>query len=81
MNVWLIAIAVSLLLTLIRFIVGPTFFDRIVAFDTMTTVTISLFVLFALIFNKTYLMDVALVYAILAFVGVVAVIRYFEREV
>ena len=81
MNVWLIAIEVSLLLTLIRFIAGPTFFDRIVAFDTMTTVTISLFVLFALIFNKTYLMDVALVYSILAFVGVVAVIRYFEREV
>lgn len=80
MIVWLIVVFLALILTFVRFIVGPSFFDRIVAFDTMTTIVISVFVLVSLTIKKSFLLDVALVYSILAFVGIIAIIRYFERE-
>jgi multicomponent Na+:H+ antiporter subunit F len=81
---FLIYLAASLagaafLLTLWRFIVGPTAADRIIAFDGLTIVSITGIVLGALAEGRGIYLDVALVYALLSFLGVIVVARYIER--
>jgi len=68
-----------LLLALYRFLKGPTPADRVVAFDTLTLTTVSLIVIIALAEGRGIYLDVAVVYALLSFLGVIAVARYLER--
>jgi len=78
---WIIAIAIivaGVVLTLIRAMLGPTAADRMVAVDSMTTITTALLVLLALYFKRYIYLDIALVYAVLAFVATLAVARYME---
>jgi multicomponent Na+:H+ antiporter subunit F len=69
----------AFLLALVRFILGPTSADRIVAFDGLTIVSITGIVLAALAEGRGIYLDVALVYALLSFLGVIVVARYIER--
>lgn len=68
----------AFLLALYRFIRGPSAADRVVAFDAMTIVAITGIVLTALIEGRGIYLDVALVYALLSFLGVIVVARYLE---
>lgn len=68
----------AFLLALVRFIKGPSAADRVVAFDVMTVISIAVIVLAALAEGRGIYLDVALVYALLSFLGVIAVARYLE---
>jgi len=69
----------GMLLCLVRAARGPTTSDRIVGVDGMITITTALLVLLGLMLKRRIYLDVALVYAVLAFVGVLVVARYLER--
>jgi len=69
---------ISLVISFIRFIKGPTCADRVVALDAMTVSGISIIVFIALFAGRIIYLDVALVYALLSFLGVIAVARYLE---
>ncbi|HGY54584.1 MAG TPA: cation:proton antiporter [Caldithrix abyssi] len=71
-------IIVAIVLAMIRLILGPTTPDRVVALDTLTTISTALLVLLGLFFERFIYIDVALIYAVLGFVGVLTVARYFE---
>jgi len=76
------AVAISLisgLVALIRFVKGPDNVDRIVAFDVITTIGIALILLMATLMKRFIYIDVALVYAILGFIGVLVVSRFIKR--
>jgi multicomponent Na+:H+ antiporter subunit F len=77
-NIYLALIAIATLLSTYRVFRGPTTVDRLVAVDIMTTVTTGLMVLFALYYGRMIYISVALVYALLAFGGVIAFARYLE---
>ena len=68
----------GLILGLIRFVKGPTSADRVVALDTMSIIATSAFALLALVFNRFIYIDIALIYAVLGFVGVIVIARYLE---
>jgi multicomponent Na+:H+ antiporter subunit F len=68
----------SLLLSFVRFLKGPTAADRVVALDAMTISGISIIVFIAFFAARVVYLDVALVYALLSFLGVIAVARYLE---
>ena len=68
----------ALLLVMYRFIKGPTAVDRVIAFDGLTIVTITGIVLAALAEGRGIYLDVALVYALLSFLGVLVVARFLE---
>lgn len=70
---------IAFLLALWRFFVGPSAPDRVVAFDVLTIITITGIALTAFVEGRGIYLDVALVYALLSFLGVVAVARYLER--
>jgi len=70
--------ALGILFSVIRFVKGPTAADRTIALDTMTTIFVAAFVLLAFIFNRFIYIDVALVYGVLGFIGVLVIARYLE---
>jgi len=78
LEVYLVLIGIATLLSMYRFFKGPTTVDRLVAVDIMTTITTGLMILFALYYKRSIFLDVALVYAVLAFLGVIAFARYLE---
>jgi len=71
-------ISISIFLSVYRLLRGPSASDRAVALDALTNITTALLVLIAFLSARFIYLDVALVYAILAFIGVVAVARYME---
>ena len=70
---------IAFLLVLWRFIKGPRAADRIVAFDGLTIVSITGILFAALAEQRGIYLDVALVYALLSFLGVIVVARFLER--
>ncbi len=68
----------AFLLALLRFLKGPSAFDRVIAFDVLTVVSMTFIVLSALIEGRGIYLDVALVYALLSFLGVIAIARFLE---
>jgi len=69
---------IAFLFALGRFVKGPSTVDRVIAFDVLTVVSITFIVLTALIEQRGIYLDVALVYALLSFLGVIAIARYLE---
>ena len=69
----------AFLLALYRFLKGPSVADRVVAFDVLTIVAVTGIVLTALLQGRGIYLDVALIYALLSFLGVIVVARYLER--
>jgi multicomponent Na+:H+ antiporter subunit F len=76
--VFITLISVAAALTIVRLVKGPTAPDRAVAMDILTNITIVLLVILGFYFRRYIYLDVALVYGILAFVGVIALARYLE---
>ena len=74
-------IILATFLSLIRAVIGPTASDRMVAVDIMTTITTVVLVILSLIFNRRIYLDVALVYAVLAYITTLVVARYLEKGI
>jgi multicomponent Na+:H+ antiporter subunit F len=70
---------VAFLLALYRFLKGPSVADRVVAFDVLTIIAVVAIVQIAYVSGRGIYLDVALVYALLSFLGVIVVARYLER--
>ena len=66
---------------LYRFVKGPDAPNRILALDTLTVTSLSLFLLFALIEGRSIYLDVALLFAFAGFIGVVLFGRFLLRGV
>jgi multicomponent Na+:H+ antiporter subunit F len=69
----------GILLALVRFSLGPTIVDRVLAFDSMTIISLSLIGVIAHLAGRAIYLDVGLVYGLLNFLGVIAVARYLEN--
>lgn len=70
---------ISLVLAMVRLLIGPTPADRAVALDAMTIIALSLIGWISLRSGRVIYLDVAMVYGLISFVGVVALARYVER--
>ncbi len=70
-----LAILVTLGLALARALIGPTVYDRIAAINMFGTKTVLLIAVLAFLSGRTDLLDIALVYALINFIGVVAVLK------
>lgn len=71
---------VGLLLGLVRFALGPATPDRLVASDTLASITTAGLAGVAVLLDSPLYLDVALVYGVLSFVGVVALARAIEGD-
>lgn len=81
LTIALSVVGLAVLFTVIRLLVGPTVSDRIMALDTFTTITAALLAFISLLLKRSIYMDVALVYAVIGFIGTVFAAKFVERDV
>ena len=70
------ALLVCMAMTLARSIVGPTVFDRILAVNSFGTKTVLLIAVFGFLSGRPDFLDLALVYALMNFIGTIAVMKF-----
>lgn len=81
MSVFLVIVLVlcfTTLLCVVRLFGGPSLPDRIVAAQAITTKTLAVLTLLAFVYNQKIYLDIALTYALLAFLSVLALARFLE---
>ena len=74
-----IAIMVTMAMAVARALLGPSVFDRILAVNMFGTKAVLLVAVFAFFSGRPDLLDIALLYSLLNFIGVVAALRLVER--
>jgi multicomponent Na+:H+ antiporter subunit F len=80
LSVALATLAVAAVLTFVRLVQGPTLPDRVIAIDLIGVLLVCMLVLMAGATAQQSFLDVAMVVALISFVGTVAYARYIERE-
>ena len=70
-----VVIALLILATLVRAVLGPRFTDRIVAVNVISTLVIAELMLLSVWLREDFLVDIALVFALLSFLAVVVASR------
>ncbi len=74
-------ILVSVLLAVHRVVTGPEIVDRIIGANVVGTKTIVVILLAGQIFGRVeFFVDIAIVYALINFIGTLALSRYLERK-
>lgn len=74
----LAALFVAMLLVIVRSFAGPTLYDRVLAGNSFGTLTVLLIGLLGFLTGRPDFMDIALLYALINFVGTVAVLKFFR---
>ena len=72
-------LGLACLLTLVRLVRGPALPDRIVALDTLNINAIALIVVYGISLRSTVFFEVALLIAVMGFIGTVALTKYLQR--
>lgn len=81
LNIAFVLIFFSIVFGIIRLVIGPDTVDRVVAIDLLTIIAIAVIGLLAHVANRYIYLDVALVYGLLSFLGVLAVARFLEKGI
>jgi len=72
------AILVTMALALIRALLGPTVYDRVLAVNMFGTKTVLLIAVFGFLTGRPDFLDIALAYALINFIAIIAVLKFFE---
>jgi len=72
----ILLISLAMLVAFVRLILGPKLADRVVAFDTMGIMAISLLILLSLQYKSPLYLDVAFVFALIGFIGTIVFARF-----
>ena len=75
-----IAILVVIGLALVRAFAGPTIYDRVLAVNMVGTKTVLLICVIDFLGGNGDFLDVALVYALINFIGVIAMLKFFHED-
>jgi len=71
-------ILISMALALVRALLGPTVYDRVLAVNTFGTKTVLLLLVIGFLTGRPDWVDLSLVYALINFIGTIAVLKFFE---
>lgn len=75
-----VAILVTMALAIVRALRGPSIYDRILAANMFGTKTVLLVSVVAFLFGRPDFLDLALAYALINFIGVLAVLEFFQSR-
>jgi multisubunit Na+/H+ antiporter MnhF subunit len=76
-----ILLLLSLFFSLYRFLHGPTLTDRVIAFDALSIMSLSLLIILALYFERSLYLDIALVFGLIGFLGTTLLGRFIEKGI
>ena len=73
-------LSISVMLVFIRLYKGPSVVDRVVALDLIITIGIGIITVYSIRSNQQVFLDVAIILALIAFLGTVAFAYYIEKQ-
>ena len=73
-----VALLVAMALALARALLGPTVYDRILAVNAFGTKTVLMISVVGFLNGRPEFLDIALVYALINFIGTIAILKFFE---
>jgi len=76
----LVAILVTMAMALVRALLGPSVYDRVLAVNVFGTKTVLLLSVIAFLYGRPDFLDLALAYALINFISVLAVLMYFQSR-
>jgi multicomponent Na+:H+ antiporter subunit F len=75
-----IAILITMVLALVRALKGPSVYDRVLAVNVFGTKTVLLLAVIAFLYGRPDFLDLALAYALINMVGILAVLEFFQNR-
>ncbi len=73
-------LSIAVFLAFLRLVRGPTLPDRVVALDLIATLMIGIIAVYAIATDEPVLLDLAIVLALISFLGTVAFAHYIEKR-
>lgn len=73
-----LALLVAMVMALIRLYGGPSLYDRVLAANSFGTKTVLLIAVMGFLTGRPDFLDIALLYALLNFIGTIAVLKFFR---
>ncbi len=77
-GVVIIALLITMAMAISRALLGPTIYDRILGVNSFGTKTVLLIAAYGFLTGRPEFLDIAIVYALINFIGTVAVLKFFE---
>ncbi len=72
------AILLTMALAMTRALLGPTVYDRVLALNMFGTKTVLIIAVLGFLNGRPEFLDIALIYALMNFIGTIAVLKFFE---
>lgn len=79
LNLFLVVLAIFSLFHIFKIIQGPSIWDRLLAFNLFSLHIVLIILIYAVMTELYYLIDMALVYALLGFLSIIFIARYIKR--
>lgn len=74
----IIALFIAMILVLVRLFSGPTLYDRVMAVNSFGTHTVLFIGVLGFLSGRPDFLDIALLYALINFVGTIAILKFFR---
>ncbi len=74
-------LTISVILVFIRLLKGPELVDRVIASDLMITIGIAFITVYSIRSEEAIFLDVAMIFALIAFLGTIAFSFYLDKQV
>ena len=65
---------------LVRLFLGPTLYDRVLALNAFGTLAVLMISVVGFLFGRPDFLDIALLYALLNFIGTIAILKFFRYK-
>ena len=75
-----ISILISFIMVLVRLFLGPTLYDRVLALNAFGTLAVLMISVVGFLFGRPDFLDIALLYALLNFIGTIAILKFFRYK-
>lgn len=76
----LITLSVLSFFSALRIILGPSIWDRLLGLNLITSKTIMIIIIIAMLRKQNFLLDIALTFALLSFIGIIFISVYIQRK-
>ena len=74
------SILISFIIVLVRLFLGPTLYDRVLALNAFGTLAVMMISVVGFLFGRPDFLDIALLYALLNFIGTIAILKFFRYK-
>lgn len=81
LSVSMVILSISILITLVRFIIGPTLPDRVISLELIGLIIIAIIALYSIMTEEAVFIDIAVIISLITFLGTIAFSYYLERRI